>query len=521
MLDYYQLFLAFLLTVVLSAVFTYFWKKQAIKWKLLDLPNDIRKIHRRAIALGGGWGIFLAFFIILLFLINFLVSGDLNYNHWLGFFIGALIIMVGGTLDDRYNLKAWQQLLFPLLAIISVLLGGVEISNLSNPFGGLISFASFSWLSVIIIFLWLLGMMYTTKLLDGIDGLVSGLGAIGAFIIFLFTSLTNYYQPDIALASLIFSAACLGFLYFNFSPASIFLGEGGSLLIGYVLGVLAIISGAKIAITLLIIGLPALDVAWTIIRRLKSRKNPFSLADKKHLHHRLLDLGLSHKQTAFFYYLLAIFFGLSGLFLQSQGKLLALSLLFILMLLIIIYFSSKQKKLLLHICCAPCASYTSVNFLNKDFDLTWYFYNPNLLSQKEFDLRLLPVKQAAAKFKIKLIVEPYNPINWQKKIKGREEDKERGKRCLICYTDRLEKTAKLAKKLNFDFFTSSLLASPYKDKKAIDRISMKVAKIYGVDYLKFDWSANQIWQKSMQLAKSENWYRQNFCGCFFSQRKKA
>ena len=129
-------------------------------------------------------------------------------------------------------------------------------------------------------------MMYTTKLLDGVDGLVSGLGVIGGFVIFLFTATTNYFQPDIALASAIFGGASLGFLIFNWHPAKIFLGEGGSLLIGYILGVLAIISGGKIAIALLILGIPILDVLWTIIRRLLKKQNPFKFSDKLHLHHR-------------------------------------------------------------------------------------------------------------------------------------------------------------------------------------------------------------------------------------------
>ena len=189
-----------------------------------------------------------------------------------------------------------------------------------------------------------MGMMYTTKLLDGIDGLVTGVTAIGGFIIFLFTMTTKYYQPDIGLAALILAAACLGFLIFNWHPAKIFLGEGGSLLLGFILGVLAIISGGKIAIALLIMGIPIMDVIWTIIRRIKDKKNPFKFADKKHLHFRLLDLGLSQKKTVLIYYGFSAIFGLSALFLQSRGKLIVLGALAAIMLGVVVWFNYLEKR---------------------------------------------------------------------------------------------------------------------------------------------------------------------------------
>jgi len=185
--------------------------------------------------------------------------------------------------------------------------------------------------------------MYTTKLLDGIDGLVTGVSAIGGLVIFLFTITTKYYQPDIGLAALILTGVCLGFLVFNWHPAKIFLGEGGSLLLGYVLGVLAIISGGKIAITLLIMGIPILDVAWTIIRRVARGKNPFKFADRGHLHFRLVDSGLGVKKTVLVFYAFALIFGLSGLFLQSRGKMLALIILFAVMIIMIITLSYWRK----------------------------------------------------------------------------------------------------------------------------------------------------------------------------------
>jgi predicted adenine nucleotide alpha hydrolase (AANH) superfamily ATPase len=365
-----------------------------------------------------------------------------------------------------------------------------------------------------------MGMMYTTKLLDGVDGLVSGVSLIGVSIIFLFTLTSRYYQPDIAFASSALAGAILGFLFYNFNPASIFLGEGGSLFLGFAVGVLAIISGGKIAIALLVMGIPILDVSWVIFRRLISGKNPFKSADKKHLHHRLLALGLSQRQTVFVFYFLSAFFGASALFLQSRGKLLALLALLLLMLSIVIIFSffGRRKKLLLHVCCAPCSAYISRDILMPKYDLTLFFYNSNIDTREEYYKRLACVKDFSEKYKLPLIIEPYDHEDWLSKIAGHEQDAEKGARCLICYRDRLEKTASLAKSRHFDFFTTSLLVSPYKDNQAIVNISKELATKYGVAFLEQDFQADDGYNKSQELAKELGYYRQKYCACEFSKK---
>ncbi len=328
-------------TLILSIIFTMLMKRLAVNLNIIDRPDEERKIHRIAMPLLGGMAIFLSFFIILYFVRDKLLSGDLEAHHWLGFFIGACFLMLGGFLDDKYNLKPREQIIFPVLAISSVILGGVNIEKITNPFGGFFFPGLFS---AVLITTWLLAMMYTTKLLDGLDGLVSGVTAIGGIIIFLFTMTTKYYQPDIALAALIFTAACLGFLIFNWHPAKIFLGEGGSLLLGYILGVLAIISGGKIAIALLVMGIPIMDVVWTVVRRAWAGKNPFKFPDRNHLHFRLLDLGLGTRKTVLIYYAFSAIFGLSALFLQSRGKALALIILILIMLVVVAIFRRIDKK---------------------------------------------------------------------------------------------------------------------------------------------------------------------------------
>ncbi|MEK7203184.1 MAG: MraY family glycosyltransferase [Patescibacteria group bacterium] len=334
-------FIIFILIALSTVIFTFLIKHVVTKLGIVDNPDQERKIHKKAIPLLGGTAIFLVFFIALYFFQDKLLAGNLEARHWIGFFIGALFLMIGGFLDDKYNLSPLHQIIFPLLSIASVIIGGVEVIKITNPFGG---FIQLGYLSSALIVLWLLGMIYTTKLLDGLDGLVSGTTAIGAFIIFLFTMTTKYYQPDVGLAALVLSASCVGFLFFNWHPAKIFLGEGGSLFLGYALGVLAIISGGKIAIALLIMGIPIMDVVWTIIRRIIAGKNPFKFSDNKHLHFRLLNLGLSVRQTVLIYYAFVIIFGLSALFLQSQGKLYAFIVLLTIMFLIVLSLTYLDRK---------------------------------------------------------------------------------------------------------------------------------------------------------------------------------
>lgn len=354
----YYYILIFIVAFFLSLIFTYWVKFFAIKFNIIDKPGIERKIHKTNTPLFGGSAIFLAFFIVLYFARAKLLAGDLESHHWLGFFAGACFLMIGGFLDDKYNLSPKIQIIFPLLAIFSVIAGGVGIDKITNPLGGLISLGQLqipimAWGGATRYFvvvadtftvLWLMGMMYTTKLLDGVDGLVSGVAGIGGFVIFLFTMTTKYYQPDIGLAALVLSGACFGFLIFNWHPAKIFLGEGGSLLLGYILGVLAIISGGKIAIALLIMGIPIMDVVWTIIRRIIAGKNPFKFSDKKHLHFRFLDIGLSQRQTVVIYYVFSFIFGISALFLQSKGKVFVLAGLIIIMLFMAGFFTYLDRK---------------------------------------------------------------------------------------------------------------------------------------------------------------------------------
>ena len=179
-----------------------------------------------------------------------------------------------------------------------------------------------------------------------------------------------------------------------------------------------------------------------------------------------------------------------------------------------------KRKLLLHICCTPCGSYISRDILQPKYDLTWYFYNPNLCCREEYEKRLEYVKLIAAKFNIPLIVEPYHHSIWQEKMIGRENDPEKGERCRLCYEDRLLKTAQIAKERGFTYFSTSLLVSPYKDTLAIRKIAEKLAKEQKINFLKIDFQKNDGYRRSQELAKELNIYRQKFCGCEYSLKQK-
>jgi predicted adenine nucleotide alpha hydrolase (AANH) superfamily ATPase len=175
-----------------------------------------------------------------------------------------------------------------------------------------------------------------------------------------------------------------------------------------------------------------------------------------------------------------------------------------------------MKKLLLQICCAPCGTFISRERLAPRFDLTWYFCNPNLASQLEYDRRLEAVQLMADKFGWPLLIEPYEHEVWQSLTLGRGADPERGPRCQLCYRDRLVRTAQLARRQKFDLFGTTLLVSPYKDTAAINQIGQELAQTLGLPFLSEDFQADDGYRQSQNLARELGLYRQKFCGCEYS-----
>jgi len=338
-------------------------RRLALKRGVVDAPNTERKRHALPTPLLGG----IAIYISIVFLVAAyyflrpeswiaLTDAHVYGKHLFGILLGAGILVVGGVLDDLYSLRPRYQLIAPILAAIVVISFGIGVDVISNPFGGTIRLdtwnitlfwwnglpRSFTVWSDLITFAWLMGTMYTTKLLDGLDGLVAGITVIGSTIIALVSILLFVNMPTALLATIV-AGAFAGFLPLNFYPAKLFLGEAGSTLAGYFLGVMAIISGAKFATLFLILGIPILDVAWVLARRIFiERRSPF-VGDRKHLHFRLVDAGVSHRSAVLLLYFFSASFGVAGLFLQSAQKMAALAILFAVMVLVGYLLFSRQR----------------------------------------------------------------------------------------------------------------------------------------------------------------------------------
>ena len=183
----------------------------------------------------------------------------------------------------------------------------------------------------------------------------------------------------------------------------------------------------------------------------------------------------------------------------------------------------KNKKLLLHACCAPCSSYV-IEYLSNYFDITILYYNPNIDTEEEFNKRLNELERFVQEFKVKnpvkVISLGYNQEEYLNVIKGLEQEKEGGKRCLKCYKLRLEKSCIYAKENNFDYFTTTLTISPLKNSKILNEIGHELALEYNMPYLYSDFKKKEGYKRSIILSHEYNLYRQDYCGCKFSKRKE-
>ncbi|MEK7607117.1 MAG: MraY family glycosyltransferase [Patescibacteria group bacterium] len=352
----------FLLAGALTAALTPLVIRLARAWGAMDMPGDPRKIHKRPTPLLGGIAVWASFCGVLFFATVFspdFLGGTLGGKQLFGLGFGGLLLMIGGALDDRYNLKPGWQFFFSILAAVAVIGSGIGIREITNPFGGVFDLVwwektlfwyqdvgyRLSFPADILTFAWILGMIYATKFLDGVDGLVSGVTAIGVLVIMFLATTTKYYQPEVGILSAIAAGAFVGFLIWNWHPAKIFLGTGGSTLAGFLLGSLAIVSGGKIATALLVMGAPLFDMVWVIFRRALAERRWPTIGDRKHLHHRLLDAGLGQRGTALVLYLISAVFGVTALFLQSREKLIALGILFVFLFIVAIWILHRKKEI--------------------------------------------------------------------------------------------------------------------------------------------------------------------------------
>jgi len=271
--------------------------------------------------------------------------------------LGVIILMIGGAVDDRFELKPSVQILFPSLAAVVIMASGTHILHITNWISGgefslvwRVSSAgpfAFLWPADPLTLLWILTVTYATKFLDGLDGLVSGQTVIGSGLIAGLALTMAFFQPEVALLAMIVGGAFFGFLPHNMTPAKQFLGESGSTIAGFSLAFLAMLGGAKMATAFIAVGIPLVDAGVVVAGRLLRGASPFK-GDKTHLHFRLLDLGLKQKQAVYLMWCLSLAFGLIAFGLQSAGKIVLILAIVIVAISLSIYTGKKLRKKNIH-----------------------------------------------------------------------------------------------------------------------------------------------------------------------------
>lgn len=305
---------SFLIALLASYILTPLVTKLAIRVGAMDAP-DARKVHQSPIPRMGGLAIFVAFVVAVL------ATAPLS-TQVMGLLAGATVIVVVGILDDLFQLAAKVKLLGQIVAAATLLFFDIRIDWIMNPFTG--DFLYFEWLAIPITIFWVVGLTNTVNLIDGLDGLAAGVSTIAAVSILFIAADMGIVTVALLLAAL--AGGALGFLKYNMNPAKVFMGDTGSMFLGYVLASVSIIGAVKSAATIALIvpivalGLPILDTAFAIVRR-KLSGEPIFKPDKGHLHHRLLAMGLSQKQAVWLMYGISCCLGISAFILTEVSVL--------------------------------------------------------------------------------------------------------------------------------------------------------------------------------------------------------
>jgi len=323
--DYLPLILAaFVIAGLLALVLTPLVRRVAIRLDNIDQP-DHRRVNKQPVPRGGGVAVATAFLVVAIggILLNNQTGRvpfprSLDASELIALFAGGAVAMLLGVLDDTFQLRARWQLLGQLLLALLAVAAGITVTFINNPFGpGSIQLTE--PFAIGFTMLWIVGMINSINFIDGLDGLSSGIALIAAATLGLISLTTDVRQPFIGILCFGLAGALLGFLRWNFHPATIFIGTSGVMFVGYTLAVLAILGTAKVAVALLVLGVPIIDTFWIIVRRLATGRSPFT-PDRGHIHHRLLDLGLSHSQTVLVIYGLSILLAGLSFFLSGTDQ---------------------------------------------------------------------------------------------------------------------------------------------------------------------------------------------------------
>lgn len=309
--------LAFLIALIVAYALTPGIISLAKKAGAFDAPDE-RKVHTTPIPRLGGIGIYFAFMVAVFFTID--ITREIT-----GLLLGGTIIVLVGIVDDLKNLPARVKLAGQIFAAAVLVYFDVRIDFISDPFGDMIYL---EYLAIPATLFWIVGLTNTVNLIDGLDGLAAGVSTIASITILLVALQQHYLLIAVLTAALAGSA--FGFLHYNFNPAKIFMGDTGSMFLGYMLAGISIIGAVKSAATIALIvpifalGLPILDTAFAIVRRYMGGV-PIFKPDRGHLHHRLLDLGFTQKQAVLLMYVISAGLGLSAIALSEVSGTIALA----------------------------------------------------------------------------------------------------------------------------------------------------------------------------------------------------
>jgi UDP-GlcNAc:undecaprenyl-phosphate GlcNAc-1-phosphate transferase len=306
------LVVVFVTAAALSLALTPLVRRLAVRLDNIDRP-DHRRVNRNPIPRGGGMAVALAFLVVT---VAFLAVNDglklvvvprsTQPAELAALLAGGALATLLGVLDDTFQLRARWQLLGQLAVALVAVVAGITVTSIQNPFApGVSGIPLAEPFALGFTLLWIVGMINSINFIDGLDGLSSGIALIAAATLGLLSFTTTSPQPFVGLLCFALAGSLLGFLRWNFHPASIFIGTSGVMFVGYTLAVLAILGSAKVAVALLVLGVPIIDTFWIIVRRLATGRSPFT-PDRGHIHHRLLDLGLSHGQTVLVIYAICI-----------------------------------------------------------------------------------------------------------------------------------------------------------------------------------------------------------------------
>ena len=298
-------------------------RRLAERWGMVDEP-DGRRVNIEPVPRAGGLATMTSFVVVaaLAVVVNSAlrlipVPAELGSLGLLALLGGGIAAALLGLVDDYLQLRARWQLLGQLALAGWAIALGIGVDTLNTPFGTTIHLEGV--VEVLFTAFWIVGMINAINFIDGLDGLSSGIGLIAAATLGTISLTVTVGQPFISLLCFILAGALLGFLRWNFHPATVFAGTSGVMFLGFTLAILSILGTAKVAVALLVLGVPIIDTFWIIVRRVSQGGTPFT-PDRGHIHHRLLDLGLSHRQAVLAIYGMCLGLAVLSLGLSGTGQ---------------------------------------------------------------------------------------------------------------------------------------------------------------------------------------------------------